>query len=152
MLGQSLEKNVGKWLASQEKRNINTWRALTRSFLNHCRFNLELLSTREEVEGMRPTSGESIRDFVYKWRLKTFNLKHLMFEENLISTFMRTLGPTYQLMLLTASQNTFAEFVDKAAKVDLAIKVGLVHEASLAPARSSKTVPKKVAATRPEAN
>lgn len=55
-------------------------------------------------------------------------------------------------MLLTASQNNFAEVVDKADKVELAIKAGLVHKASLAPASSSKTVLKKAAATWPEAN
>lgn len=65
---------------------------------------------------------------------------------------MRTLGPTYQLMLLTTSQNNFTEVVDKAGKVELAIKTRLVHEASLTPSSSSKTVPKKAPATRPEAN
>lgn len=115
MFSQSLEKNAGKWLASQERNNVNTWRALTRSFVNHYRFNLKFLPTREEVNGMRPASGESIRDFVCKWRLKTSNLKHPMFEEDMISTFMRTLGPTYQLMLLTTSHNNFAEVIDKAA-------------------------------------
>ena len=98
-----MEKNAEKWLASQEENNVSRWRALTRSFVNHYRFNLELLPTREEVEGMRPTPGESIRDFAYRWRLRTSNLKSPMSKEDLISTFMRTLGPTYQLMLLTAS-------------------------------------------------
>lgn len=152
MFSQSLEKNGGKWLASQEKNNISTWRALTKSFLNHYRFNLELLSIREEVEGMRPVSRESIRDFPYRWRLKTSKLKHPVSEEDMISTFIRTMGPTYQLMLLTTLHNNFAEVVDKASKVQLAIKVGLVHKASLALADSSKTVPKKAAATWPEAN
>ena len=55
-------------------------------------------------------------------------------------------------MLLNASQNNFAEVVDKADKVELAIMAGLVHETSLAPTGSSKTVPKKVVATRPKAN
>lgn len=63
---QSLEKNAGKWLASQEKSNVSTWRVLTWSFLNPYRFNLELLPTREEVEGMRLTMGESIKDFAYR--------------------------------------------------------------------------------------
>lgn len=66
MFGQSLEKNARKWLTSQERNNVSTWRALTRSFINHYRFNLELLLTREEVEGMRPGLGESIRDFAYR--------------------------------------------------------------------------------------
>lgn len=70
-----------------------------------------------------------------------------MFEENLISTFMRTLGRTYQLMLLTTSHNNFAKVVYKANKVELTIKVGFIHEASLSLASSSKIVPKKVAAT-----
>ena len=96
---------------------------------------------------MRPIIGKNIREFAYKWRLKTSNLKHPMSEEDLISTFMRMLGPTYQLMLLTASQNNFAKVVDKADKVELAIRAGLVHEASLTPASSSKTVPKKAVAT-----
>lgn len=75
-----------------------------RSFLNHYRFNLEMLLTREEIiEGMRPVMGENIKDFAYRWRLKTFNLEHPMSKEDMILTFMRTLGPTYQLMLLTTS-------------------------------------------------
>lgn len=116
MFGQSLKKNAGKWLANQEKSNVSTLRALTWPFLNHYRFNMELLPTREEVKGMRPAMGESIKNFTYRWRLKTSNLKHSMSEEDMISTFMRTLGPTYQLMLLTMSQTNFVEVVDKAIK------------------------------------
>lgn len=43
MFGQSLENNVGKWLAS-----------LDMVILNHYRFDLEMLPTKEKVEGMRP--------------------------------------------------------------------------------------------------
>lgn len=96
---------------------------------------------------MRPASRESIRDFAYRWRLKTSNLKHPMSEEDMISTFMRTLGPIYQLMLLTASQNNFVEVVDKATKVELAIKAGLVLDALLILASSTKSTPKKAAIT-----
>lgn len=49
-----------------------------------------------------------------------------MSKEDMINTFFRTLGPIYQLILLTASQSNFAEVVDKAVKVNLAIIVGLV--------------------------
>lgn len=62
-----------------------------------------MLSTREEIDGIRPALGENIKDFAYRWRWKTSNLKHLMSKEDMISTFMRMLGSTYQLMLLTAS-------------------------------------------------
>lgn len=55
-------------------------------------------------------------------------------------------------MILTASPNNFAEVVDKAGKVELAIKARFICEASLTPASSSKTIPKKAAATQPEAN
>lgn len=75
-----------------------------------------------------------------------------MSEEDLLLTFMKALGPTYQLMLLTASQTNFAKVVDKAFEVEMGIKVGLVHEASLASASSSKTVPKKAVTTRLKAN
>lgn len=152
MFGQSLEKNAGKWLASQKKSYISTWRALIRSFLSHYRFNLELLPTREEVEGMRPASGESIRDFAYRWRLKTSNLKHPMSEEDMISTFKRMLGPTYQLMLLTTLQNNFVKVVNKAVKVELAIKAGLVPNTPLTLANSTKSTPKKASLTWLEAN
>lgn len=113
MFSQSLEMNARKWLASQEKCNINTWRALTWPFLNHYKFNLEMLPTREEIEGMRPATEKSIRDFAYKWRLKTSNFKHSMSKEDMISTFMRTLGPTYQLMLLTTCKATWLRLSTK---------------------------------------
>ncbi len=53
MFSQSLEKNARKWLASQEKSKISTWRTLTWSFLNHYKFNLEMLPTWEGIKGMR---------------------------------------------------------------------------------------------------
>lgn len=70
----------------------------------------------------------------------------------MISTFMKTLGPTYQLMLLTVSWYNFAEVVDKATKVELGIKASLVQNASLAIANSTRTTPKKASVTRQEAN
>lgn len=66
--------------------------------------------------------------------------------------FHENIGPTYQLMLLTASLNNFFEVVDKAAKVELAIKVGLILDAPLTPVSSTRSTPKKAAITRPEAN
>lgn len=65
---------------------------------------------------------------------------------------MRTLGPTYQLMILTVSQTNFAEVVDKASKVELGIKIGLVQDTPLTHASFSKTVLKKATTTWPEAN
>lgn len=55
-------------------------------------------------------------------------------------------------MLLTASQSNFAKVVNKAAKIEFAIKVGLVQDAPFTLVSSSKIVPKKVAVTRPETN
>lgn len=60
----------------------------------------------------------------------------------MISTFMTTLGPSYQLMLLTASRNNFTEVVDKATKVKLAKKAGLVPHATLILVSSTKNTPK----------
>lgn len=97
MFGLRLEKDAMKWFTSQDKRNINTWRNLTRSFINHFHFNLEMNPASEEVEGMRPLIGENIRDYAYRWRQRTSNLKHPMSKEDMISTFLKTLDLTYQL-------------------------------------------------------
>lgn len=131
----------------QDKRNINTWRTLTRSFINHFRFNLEMLPTREEVEGMQPLVGKNIQDFAYRCRQRTSNLKHPMSKEDMISTFLKTLGSTYQLMLLTPSQGNFVEVVDKATKVELAIKVGPIQDAPPSSTSSIRSIPKKAAVT-----
>lgn len=88
-----------------------------------------MLPTREEVEGMRPVMGKNISDFAYRWRLRTSNLKHPMSKEDMISNFLRTLGLTYQLMLLTASQSSFVEVVNNATSVELSIRAGLVQDA-----------------------
>lgn len=50
----------------QDKRNIGTWRNLTRAFIDHFWFNLEMLPTREEIEGMHPHDNEGIRDYAYQ--------------------------------------------------------------------------------------
>lgn len=51
----------------------------------------------------------------------------------MISTFLKTLGPTYQLMLLTASTSNFVDVINKATRVQLAIRVGLITEAATVP-------------------
>lgn len=66
--------------------------------------------------------------------------------------FLRTLGPTYQLILLTASQSNFAKVVDKAIKVELAIRARLVQDAPPTPTNSTRQVPKKSIVPRLEAN
>lgn len=53
-------------------------------------------------------------------------------------------------MLLTASQNNFAEVVDKAAKVELAIKAEA--DAPITLANFTRSTPKKSAVTKLEAN
>lgn len=56
---------------------------------------LEMLLSKEEVEGMKPLVGENIRDYAYIWRQRTLNLKYPMSKEDMISTFLKTLDPTY---------------------------------------------------------
>ncbi len=85
-----------------------------------------MLPTREEIEGMRPQENEGMREYAYRWRQRTSNLKHPMSEEDMISTFLKTLSPTYQLMLLTTSTSNFADVINKATLVQLAIRAGLV--------------------------
>lgn len=70
----------------------------------------------------------------------------------MISTFLKTLGPTYQLMLLTASTRNFAEVINKATNVQLAIRTNLVTEATIVPSNTSPTVPKKGIVTCLESN
>lgn len=70
----------------------------------------------------------------------------------MICTFLKILGPTYQLMLLTASTDNFADVINKATRVQLAIRVGLVIEAATIPPTTSRTVPKKVTVTCPKSN
>lgn len=65
MFSKSLEKDMAKWFTSQDKRNLGTWRTLTGDFIDHFRFNLKMLPTREEIEGMHPYDNEGIRDYAY---------------------------------------------------------------------------------------
>lgn len=51
----------------------------------------------------------------------------------MISTFLKTLNPTYQLMLLIASIDNYAKVIDKGTRVELAIKVGLIIEVAMVP-------------------
>lgn len=111
-----------------------------------------MLSTRDDIEGMCPYDSEAIRDYAYQRRQRTSNLKHPMLEDDMISTFLKTLGLTYQLMFLTASTGKFTKVINKATCVQLAIKVGLVTKAGTVPPITSRTVPEKVTMTRPKSN
>ena len=80
------------------------------------------------------------------------NLKHPMSEEDMISTFLKTLGPTYQLMLLTASTGNFADVINKATRVQLAIRASLVIEATTVLPNANRAIPRKATVARPESN
>lgn len=111
-----------------------------------------MLPTLEEIEGMHPQDNEGIRDYVYQWRQMTSNLKHLMSQEDMISTFLKTLGPTYQLMLLTASTDNFADVINKATLVQLAIRAGLVIVAAIVTPSTNRAIPRKAVVARLESN
>lgn len=66
MFPRSLEKDATKWLIGQDKRDVGTWRTLTRAFIDHFQFNLDMLLTREEIEGMYLHDNEGIRDYAYQ--------------------------------------------------------------------------------------
>lgn len=70
----------------------------------------------------------------------------------MISTFLKILGLTNGLMVLTASPGNFVEVIEKATHVQLAIKAGLVTKAGTVPPIASRTIPRKVVVTCPERN
>lgn len=72
-----------------------------------------MLPTRDKIEGMCPHISENVKDYAYRWRQRTSNLKQQMIKEDMISTFLTTLGPTYQLMLLIASQGNFSKVIGR---------------------------------------
>lgn len=76
-----------------------------------------MLPTKEEIKRMHPQNNGGIRDYAYHWRQGTSNLKHPMSKDDMISTFLKTLGSTYQLMLLTASTSKFVDVINKATCV-----------------------------------
>lgn len=61
----------------------------------------------------------------------------------MISTFLKTLGPTYQLMLLTACTDNFADVINKATHVQVAIKASLVTEAATILLNANGVIPRK---------
>lgn len=65
MFPRILEKDGVKLFVGQDKRDVGTWRNLIRTFIDHFWFNLEMLFTREEIEGMYPYDNEGIRDYAY---------------------------------------------------------------------------------------
>lgn len=75
-----------------------------------------------------------------------------MLEDDMISTFLKTLGLTYQLMLFIASIGNFSEVINKATCIQLAIRVGLIIEVATVPPNTRWTVTIKVDITFPESN
>jgi cephalosporin-C deacetylase-like acetyl esterase len=75
-----------------------------------------------------------------------------MSEEDMISTFLKTLVPTYQLMQLIASTSNFVDVINKATHVQLAIRVGLVTEVATVPPSTNRAVTRKATVTHPERN
>lgn len=136
----------------QDKRDVGTWRTLIRAFLEYFQFNLQMLPTQEEIEGMHPQDNEGIRDYTYQWRQRTSNLKHLMSEEDMISTFLKILGASYQLILLTASTGNFADVINKATHVQLAIRAGLVTKVAIVPLSTNRATPRKATIIHLESN
>ncbi len=96
--GQSLETNGGKWSASQEKSNINTWRAPTTVIPQSLQYLiLNFSRPGEEIERIKPTSSREYHGFFLQVEIEDLQHKTpYVTRGDMISTFMRMLGPTYR--------------------------------------------------------
>lgn len=96
--------------------------------LNHLRFNLGACSWKAALEKMSRKPNESMGDYAFRWRQVAIGQKVSLEDDEVMKIFLKTLGTTYQVMLLTQMHLDFKTIVKVVIRIKKAIKEGLIED------------------------
>lgn len=76
---------------SLECTKIRSWRDLYEAFLKQYKYNLDMASTRLQLQNQSQKFGETFKEYAHRWREMASRARPTLSDNELIDIFMGTL-------------------------------------------------------------
>ena len=121
-----------EWFYQLEGTNIYTWEDLAASFYRQYQYNVDLASTRTQLQSMYMGSGEAFKDYTQKWRDLAGRVQPPLSDRELVDMFLGTLSDPFFNHLIGSSSAGFTKLILIGERVEVGIKSGKIQrDASL---------------------
>ncbi|OMO55362.1 Retrotransposon gag protein [Corchorus olitorius] len=125
----SLIGSAIKWYNQLDPRNIESWSGMTKAFLAHFRYLMDLAPTRDTLTNMSRRPDESLTAYGQRFREVAMLIPSLPKRE-VNSLFLRTLPKEYFKALLPKITESFSSLIEIEEAMEAAIKMGYLDEVS----------------------
>ncbi|KAA0049921.1 ty3-gypsy retrotransposon protein [Cucumis melo var. makuwa] len=86
--GYNLLKNAFDWYTDLEPESIDSWEQLERDFLN-CFYSTRRIVSLIELTNTRQQKGESVFDYINRWRALSLNCKDRLIELSVMEMYTK---------------------------------------------------------------
>ncbi|XP_050909293.1 uncharacterized protein LOC127123077 [Lathyrus oleraceus] len=116
------------WYMSQERSKIRSWRYLSEAFLKQYKYNLDMASTRLQLQNQSQRSNESFKEYAQRWRKMASRVRPVLSDNELVDIFMGTLQGLYFEKMIGSSLKIFADMVTIGERVESGLKSGKITD------------------------
>ncbi|OMO53778.1 Retrotransposon gag protein [Corchorus olitorius] len=125
----SLTGSAITWYNQLDPRSIESWSDMTKAFLAHFRYLMDLAPTRDTLTNMSRRPDESLTAYGQRFREVAMLIPSLP-EREVNSLFLRTLPKEYFKALLPKITESFSSLIVIGEAMEAAIKMGYLDEVS----------------------
>ena len=114
------------WYMGLERTKIIPWRDLSKALLKQYKYNLDIASTRLQLQNQAPKSSETFKEYAQCWREMTSRVIPALSDNELVDIFMGTLQGMYFEKMIGSSSTNFADMVTIGERVENGLKSGKI--------------------------
>ena len=141
----SLKDAAMRWYIDYEIYRMDDWEKMATAFVKHFSFNLDVLTTREDLEQSEMKKGETIKQYASRWRNIASQLKPVPPERELMRLFVSTLPQAMRSRILGTGATSFSHLIAMGEEIEIGIKKGWYGDAGTSAKRFGMKKDKELA-------
>ncbi|KAK4709714.1 hypothetical protein R3W88_004227 [Solanum pinnatisectum] len=126
---QSLSGIAFTWYVKQDFDKWLAWEDMARDFVEQYKFNTKIDPTLLDLLEVRKLSHESFEEYVIRWRREASNIRHSLYEEELVQTLIRSLDGIYYKTLFFTGIQSFDSLIRIGKELEYGIQSGRIIDA-----------------------
>lgn len=115
-----------------EKGQVQSWRDLTKAFLRHYQYNIDLAPNRTQLQDMSQHSKESFKEYAHRWRELAAHVQPPLLDKELIDMFMGTFHAQHMENMIGSSFPNFFEVFFVGERIEDQVKKGKIPYVAIA--------------------
>ncbi|KAK4716321.1 hypothetical protein R3W88_014659 [Solanum pinnatisectum] len=123
---QSLSGIAFTWYVKQDFDKWLAWEDMARDFVEQYKFNTRNDPTLLDLLEVRKSIHESFEEYVIRWRMEASKICHLLNEEELVQTLIRSLNGIYYKTLYFAGIQSFDSLIQIRKELEYGIQSGRI--------------------------